>query len=64
MNVNVGTRSAAYDGTMIPYKFWRRSHAVHHANHAQLEERGIGDVWTMTCKNVMNKIQRSSEWYA
>lgn len=34
--------------TMIPYKFWRRSHAIHHAHHAELEERGIGDIWTMT----------------
>ena len=34
--------------TMTPYNFWRKSHAIHHAHHAQLEERGIGDVWTMT----------------
>ena len=34
--------------TLIPYKFWRKSHAIHHAHHAELEERGIGDVWTMT----------------
>jgi omega-6 fatty acid desaturase (delta-12 desaturase) len=34
--------------TMIPYKFWRRSHAIHHAHHAELEERGIGDIWTLT----------------
>jgi omega-6 fatty acid desaturase (delta-12 desaturase) len=34
--------------TIIPYKFWRKTHAIHHAHHAELEERGIGDVWTMT----------------
>ncbi len=34
--------------TMIPYIFWRKSHATHHAHHAELEERGIGDIWTMT----------------
>jgi len=34
--------------TLIPYKFWRKSHAIHHAHHAELEERGIGDIWTMT----------------
>ena len=34
--------------TLMPYKYWRKSHAIHHANHAELEERGIGDVWTMT----------------
>lgn len=34
--------------TFTPYKYWRKSHAIHHAHHAELEERGIGDVWTMT----------------
>ncbi|MEZ4682029.1 MAG: fatty acid desaturase, partial [Caldilineaceae bacterium] len=34
--------------TMVPYAYWRKSHATHHAHHAELEERGIGDIWTMT----------------
>lgn len=34
--------------TIVPYKYWRKSHATHHAHHAELEERGIGDIWTMT----------------
>ena len=34
--------------TMIPYKYWRKGHAIHHAHHAELEQRGIGDIWTMT----------------
>ncbi len=34
--------------TFTPYKSWRKSHAIHHAHHAELEERGIGDIWTMT----------------
>lgn len=34
--------------TLTPYKHWRRSHAIHHAHHAELEGRGIGDVWTFT----------------
>jgi omega-6 fatty acid desaturase (delta-12 desaturase) len=42
----IGTACSVF--TMIPYRFWRRSHAIHHAHHAELEERGIGDVWTMT----------------
>ncbi|MEZ4630336.1 MAG: fatty acid desaturase [Deinococcales bacterium] len=39
--------------TLVPYKFWQKSHAVHHAHHAELEERGIGDVWTMTVDEYM-----------
>ena len=34
--------------TMIAYRYWRKNHAIHHAHHAELEERGIGDVWTLT----------------
>ncbi len=34
--------------TLVSYRYWRKAHAVHHADHAELEERGIGDVWTMT----------------
>ncbi len=34
--------------TATPYNFWRKTHAIHHAHHAELEERGVGDVWTMT----------------
>ncbi len=34
--------------TLAPYNFWRKTHAIHHAHHAELEERGVGDVWTMT----------------
>ncbi len=34
--------------TMVPYRFWRKTHAIHHATSAELETRGIGDVWTLT----------------
>ena len=34
--------------TFTPYTFWRKTHAIHHKHHAELEERGIGDIWTMT----------------
>ena len=34
--------------TLTAYKYWRRQHAIHHAHHAELEERGTGDVWLLT----------------
>lgn len=34
--------------TLTPYDFWRRTHAIHHANSGHLERRGIGDVDTLT----------------
>lgn len=40
--------------TMTPYKPWRRSHAIHHANHADLDDRGVGDIWTLTVEEFVN----------
>ena len=39
--------------TLMPYKYWRKGHAVHHASHAELEERGTGDIWTLTVDEYM-----------
>lgn len=36
--------------TMTPYDVWRRSHAIHHATTGNLDERGIGDITTLTVK--------------
>lgn len=45
-NDTFGTISSLF--TFVSFKYWRKCHAIHHAHHAELEERGIGDVWTMT----------------
>jgi omega-6 fatty acid desaturase (delta-12 desaturase) len=34
--------------TMIPYDYWRRTHAVHHASSGNLDRRGMGDVQLLT----------------
>lgn len=34
--------------TLIPYDYWRRTHAVHHATTGNLDRRGIGDVPLLT----------------
>jgi acyl-lipid omega-6 desaturase (Delta-12 desaturase) len=44
--------------TMTAYAYWQKGHAVHHAHHAELEERGIGDVWTMTVEEYL----KSPRW--
>jgi omega-6 fatty acid desaturase (delta-12 desaturase) len=36
--------------TMSPYQYWRRQHAIHHATSGNLDERGVGDVSTLTVK--------------
>jgi len=34
--------------TLTPYTYWRKTHAVHHANSGNLEHRGFGDINTLT----------------
>lgn len=34
--------------TLTPYDVWRRTHALHHAQHGNLDQRGMGDVLTLT----------------
>ncbi|MCB2116378.1 MAG: fatty acid desaturase [Rhodobacteraceae bacterium] len=34
--------------TFTPYDVWRRTHAIHHASHGNLDQRGIGDIVTLT----------------
>jgi omega-6 fatty acid desaturase (delta-12 desaturase) len=34
--------------TFTPFEDWRRAHNTHHATAADLDRRGVGDVWTMT----------------
>lgn len=34
--------------TLTPHDVWRRTHSIHHAQHGNLDQRGIGDVLTLT----------------
>ena len=34
--------------TLVPYAYWRKTHALHHATSGNLEHRGFGDVDTLT----------------
>jgi omega-6 fatty acid desaturase (delta-12 desaturase) len=34
--------------TLTPYDVWQKTHAIHHAASGNLDQRGIGDVYTMT----------------
>ena len=36
--------------SLTPYRYWRYTHAVHHATAGNLDKRGTGDVWTLTLK--------------
>jgi omega-6 fatty acid desaturase (delta-12 desaturase) len=34
--------------TFTPFEDWQRTHVIHHANSGNLDNRGTGDVWTLT----------------
>ena len=34
--------------TLTPFDYWRRAHAMHHASAGNLDERGVGDITTLT----------------
>lgn len=61
VNDIVGTICGAV--TLVAYKYWRKSHAIHHAHHAELEERGIGDVWTLTVDEYLEASWRKRVGY-
>jgi len=41
--------------TLTPYGFWKRTHALHHANSGNLDRRGHGDVETLTVAEYRNR---------
>ncbi len=39
--------------TLVPYAYWRRTHALHHAGAGNLEARGFGDIDTLTAREYL-----------
>ena len=36
--------------TLVPYAYWKKTHAMHHATSGDLSRRGFGDVATLTVR--------------
>jgi omega-6 fatty acid desaturase (delta-12 desaturase) len=34
--------------TFTPFTYWQHNHLVHHGTYANLDKRGVGDLWTLT----------------
>jgi acyl-lipid omega-6 desaturase (Delta-12 desaturase) len=34
--------------TFTPFTYWQSNHLVHHGTYADLDHRGVGDIWTLT----------------
>jgi omega-6 fatty acid desaturase (delta-12 desaturase) len=41
--------------TLVPYAYWRKTHAIHHANSGNLEMRGFGDIDTLTVREYLSR---------
>jgi omega-6 fatty acid desaturase (delta-12 desaturase) len=48
--------------TLTPFAYWQRTHAIHHATSGNLEERGCGDIRTLTVKETGFTEALSSCW--
>lgn len=50
--------------TFTPYDYWRQTHAIHHASAGNLDQRGIGDVETLTVREYQgrSRIGRLRYW--
>src|SRR4026209_2228136 len=49
--------------TTRPYSHWRREHAIHHATSGHLEQRGTGDISTMTVREYLAAGRLRRIWY-
>jgi omega-6 fatty acid desaturase (delta-12 desaturase) len=43
---------------LTPYRHWRWQHALHHGSAGNLDQRGAGDIWTMT----VQEFRDASRW--
>ena len=41
--------------TLIPYTYWRKTHAIHHASSGDLDGRDFGDIDTLTVREYLSR---------
>lgn len=41
--------------TLIPYAYWRKTHAIHHASSGDLDSREFGDIDTLTVREYLSR---------
>ncbi len=41
--------------SLTPYHYWRKNHAIHHATAGKLDKRGIGDIYTLTVDEFLQR---------
>ena len=41
--------------TLVPYEYWRKTHAIHHATSGNLDHRTFGDIDTLTVREYLSR---------
>jgi omega-6 fatty acid desaturase (delta-12 desaturase) len=41
--------------TLVPYEYWRKTHAIHHASSGNLDIRSFGDIDTLTVREYLSR---------
>ncbi len=41
--------------TLVPYTYWRKTHALHHATSGNLDSRDLGDIDTLTVREYLSR---------
>ena len=49
--------------TIIPYDFWKRNHATHHATSGNLSKRGVGDIGMLSVREYLARSARGRRAY-
>ena len=49
--------------TFTPFNYWQRNHLVHHGSYADLDKRGVGDIWTLTVEEYRSASKRQQLGY-
>jgi omega-6 fatty acid desaturase (delta-12 desaturase) len=49
--------------TLVPYDYWRKTHAMHHASSGNLDIRSFGDIDTLTVKEYLSRSRRKQLAY-
>ena len=47
--------------TLVPYVYWRKTHAIHHATSGNLDHRSFGDITTLTVREYLG-LPKAKQW--
>jgi len=49
--------------TLVPYEYWRKTHAMHHATSGNLDVRSFGDITTLTVREYLSRSRLKRFFY-